>query len=346
MTRDEEARAALAALHEETFGEPVLSVEPMRADGSSRLLFRVRSASRTAVGVAHDRPEENAAFIGFSRAFRAAGLPVPEIYAEDPGAGLYLETDLGDVSLSVLVRRAHDEGRFPDAVEALYRDVVRELVRFQTEGARVFDESLCYQTRAFDVAAMKADLLYFRESFLGAVFLCPYDAGALERDFDALATRLGAADRSHFLYRDFQSRNVMIVEGRPWFIDYQSGRWGALPYDLASLLYDARADLGEAFRWRLVAVYLDELARRAPVDRDEFLSLFPGFVLIRILQAMGAYGNLGVRQGKPLFLESVPYALANLETLGKRHGVFEGLPELGRIVARMIDEPRSMRAGR
>ncbi|MFH1276877.1 MAG: phosphotransferase [Candidatus Eisenbacteria bacterium] len=343
MQRAEETRRGLADLFDKTFGEKALAIEPIRADGSTRLLFRLRGAHRSVVGVGHDRPEENAAFLGFTRAFRIAGFPVPEIEAEDAGRGLYLETDLGDETLFLLVRRAHDERRFPEGVEALYREVVRNLVRFQVEGAEIFDDSLCYQTRVFDGAAMAADLAYFREYFLQALFLCPYDGDALERDFETLRVRASGADASYFLYRDFQSRNVMISGGRPWFIDYQSGRRGALPYDLVSLLYDARAELGEPFRWRLVAAYLDELSKVIPVDRESFLALLPSFALLRILQAMGAYGNLGVRQGKKGFRESVPFALVNLRSLMERHGAFDGLPELAKIVLRMIEEPRSVR---
>lgn len=343
MGREADAGRALAALFERGTGEKPLSVEPMRADASTRLLFRIRGGGRSVVGVAHDRPEENAAFLGFSRAFRAGGLPVPEILAEDAAAGLYLETDLGDETLFLRVRRAHEEGTFPDGVESLYRKVIGNLVRFQVEGAGLFDDSLCYQTRVFDSAAMAADLAYFRECFLGTLYLRPYGGDALERDFRALLSRTSVADPSFFLYRDFQSRNVMIVGEEPWFIDYQSGRWGALPYDLVSLLYDARADLGEPFRRRLVAAYLDELSTELPVERDRFLDSLPSFALLRIFQAMGAYGNLGARQGKEGFRESVPYALANLRTLMERHGAFDGLPELAKIVVRMIEEPRSVR---
>ena len=215
--------------------------------------------------------------------------------------------------------------------------------RFQITGYDGIDFSLCYQGSEFDTDAMMRDLHYFRNCFLRLIPTVSVNDAALEKDFLALAGFLQEEQTRFFLYRDFQSRNIMIVRDRPFFIDYQSGRAGALQYDMASLLYDARADLGETCRAGLLDVYLEETARITRLDRDRFLNYFPGFVLIRILQALGAYGNLGVRQGKKWFLDSVPFALRNLAGLIDKPGMIERLPELRGVLARLTDDPDGLR---
>jgi len=336
-TRNEQSE--LIRLFEATFDEKVESIDTVRSHGSPRLLFRLRNASRSVLGVAHDDREENAAFIGFTRHFRSVGLSVPEILASDAERGIYLETDLGDESLAIRVRRAHDEDTFPEAVEDLYREVVRQLPRFQVLGHRGLDYGLCYQTREFDGEAMAKDLHYFRDYFLELVASIPYDADRLEKDFGVLIDMLEGESRSFFLYRDFQSRNVMIVDEHPRFIDYQSGRMGALAYDIASLLYDARADLGAPFREKMLDLYIEEAATLTDIDETRFREVFPGYVLIRILQALGAYGNLGLRQGKRRFLKSIPFALRNLAGLIDSEAVFDRLPTLTAALSAAVDSP-------
>jgi len=335
----------LGALFQETFRCGVDSIEPIRADGSNRRIFRIRGGGRSVVGIAHDDHDENAAFLGFSRHFRSLGLPVPEIFAERSDRGLYLETDLGDETLAVRNEEVRKSGRFPDDVEPLYREAVRLLNRFQIEGHFRLDYSLCYQGVEFDAPAIRRDLSYFTDCFLEPLSPFPYDPARLETDFDKLVRRLDGEERTGFLYRDFQSRNMMVVDGRLFFIDYQSGRRGAPHYDLASFLYDAKADLDAGFRERLVDAYLDEREAMVPVDRDRFREAFPRFALIRILQALGAYGNLGIRRGKRRFLESVPYALANLAALLKEERLFRDLPELKSLLERLTESPGAIRTG-
>ena len=335
----------LDALFQETFRCDVDSIEPIREDGSNRRIFRIRGGGRSVVGVAHDNHDENAAFLGFSRHFRSLGLPVPEIFAERTDRGLYLETDLGDETLAARNEVVRKSGRFPDDVEPFYREAVRLLNRFQVEGHDRLDYSLCYQGTEFDAPAMRRDLSYFSDRFLEPLSPFPRDRDRLEADFDRLVRRLDGEERTGFLYRDFQPRNMMIVDDRLFFIDYQSGRRGAPHYDLASLLYSAKADLDTRFRERLIHVYLDERETLVPVDRDRFLEIFPRFVLIRILQALGAYGNLGIRLGKKRFLRSVPYALANLAELLKEERLFRDLPELKSQIERLTESPGAIRTG-
>ena len=138
---------------------------------------------------------------------------------------------------------------------------------------------------------------------------------ALENDFNAFTDFLLEAPRDYFLYRDFQSRNIMLRDGLPYFVDYQGGRKGALQYDIASLLFDAKADLPPDLREHLLYDYLRALATFVPVDREDFLRYYYPYVYVRIMQALGAYGYRGFFERRAHFLQSVPYALKNIRWL-------------------------------
>jgi len=316
------------------FGEAAENIAPLRADGSARKLYRLASPSWTVIGVRGPDAAENRAFLAFSRHFRGCGLPVPEIYADDPERGIYLEEDLGDTTLFRLLTA----GRTGDAISpealGLYRMVAETLPRFQIEAGRTLDYRHCYPRAAFDRQSMRWDLNYFKYYFLRLAKV-PFHEQALEDDFERLCDFLLAAEGDYFLYRDFQSRNIMVRGGAPWFIDYQGGRRGALPYDLASLLYDAKADLPFSVRDELVARYLEAACRLAPLDRSRFLEFYPGYAYIRIMQAMGAYGLRGLYERKPQFLTSIPYAVRNLEHLLRTAALPVELPELTAVWRRL-----------
>jgi aminoglycoside/choline kinase family phosphotransferase len=278
---------------------------------------------------------ENRAFLEFSRHFRAAGLPVPEIYAEDLDQGIYLEEDLGDTTLFQLLSDGREERRLPESVVGLYRKVVEILPRFQIQAGRTLNYAFCYPRASFDQQSMLWDLNYFKYYFLRLAKI-PFSEQALEEDFERFAAFLLRADRNFFLYRDFQSRNIMIRDGEPWFIDYQGGRRGALQYDLASLAYDAKADLPSELRDELVARYLEAAARYAAIDPQDFFVYYPGFVFIRIMQAMGAYGLRGFYERKQHFLASIPYAIRNLEVLLRTVTLPVELPELTQVWRRLV----------
>ncbi|HUF89846.1 MAG TPA: RNase adapter RapZ [Gemmatimonadota bacterium] len=314
---------ALLRLYRELRGERPAAVVAVAGDGSQRTYHRLfaRDGS-TSIGAFGPDPDENRAFLSFSRAFRGIGLPVPEIHATDEAAGVWIEEDLGETTLfSVLDEaRARADGAFPESVLPVYRRVLELLPRFQVDGDAAVDYAVAHPRAAFDRQSILWDLNYFKYHFLKLARI-PFHEARLERDFDALAALLLEAPAEHFLYRDFQSRNVMVRDGAPWFIDYQGGRRGALQYDVASLLYDAKADLPETVRDTLLAHYLDALGERIAIDREAFRRQYRGFVLIRIVQAMGAYGYRGFFERKPRFLQSVPYAAANIRRL-----IDEGLP--------------------
>ena len=332
----------LTALFARHFGAAPSEIGDLRAHGSDRRLYRLRAADgRTAVGVEYAVREENAAFVGFSRHFRAAGLPVPAIYAEDLAADVYLEEDLGDETLfDALQRFRGDSPEIPPAIAFIYEQSVRLLARFQIEAGRDFPAELCYPHSAFDRRSMMWDLNYFKYYFLKLAKI-PFHEQRLENDFDALCGFLLQAPANFFLYRDFQSRNIIVRDGRPWFIDYQGGRRGALAYDLASLVLDAKANLPFAFRDHLKETYLRAASELTPVERGQFEEYFRGFALIRLLQALGAYGYRGFYEHKPHFLQSVPYAIRNLERLLavgelRHHGTPVAMPELQQALHRLV----------
>jgi len=327
----------LSELFSARFGAPPASIDELRAHGSDRRLYRLRSPEgRTAIGVENADLGENAAFVSFSRHFRSVGLPMPEIYADDRPAGVYLEEDLGDTTLFDFLQR--ERGAAPDIpaqVAAVYEQAVKLLPVIQIKAARGLDYSLCYPRGAFDRRSMMWDLNYFKYYFLKLAQI-PFHEQKLENDFDALCGFLLQAERDFFLYRDFQSRNIMVRDGQPCFIDYQGGRRGSLHYDLASLLLDAKANLPFAFRDHLKQVYLAAAAQLTDVEPRRFEKYFRAFSLIRILQAMGAYGFRGFYERKAQFLQSVPYAIRNLEHLLQDGELPVELPVLWEALHRIV----------
>jgi aminoglycoside/choline kinase family phosphotransferase len=260
------------------------------------------------------------------------------VYGNDESVGVWIEEDLGDTTLfnALVEARKYEPGSaFPTSMLPLYRRVVEVLPKFQVEGGRVIDYSVAYPRDAFDRQSILWDLNYFKYHFLKLAHV-QFNEQRLENDFGALADFLLRADTRHFLYRDFQSRNIMIVDDEPYFIDYQGGRRGAPQYDIASLLYDAKAAIPVHVRDQLLAHYLDELGRYLEFDRDEFMQLYRGYVLVRIMQAMGAYGYRCFFERKPRFLQSVPFAARNIRRL-LADGLPIEVPELQSVFERIVE---------
>jgi aminoglycoside/choline kinase family phosphotransferase len=306
----------LDQLFEQHFHSPVSRVQPLQGQlgGSGRRIIRLFGKNTSAIGILYDVREENAAFLEFSRHFRRHRLPVPEIYGEDLDRSAYLEEDFGDTTLFQFLSEHRDGDNIaPQAVKA-YRKVVAVLPRFQVEAGRDLNYKFCYPRGSFDRQSIAWDLNYFKYYFLRLAGI-PFNEQALEDDFGRLKKFLLSANRDYFLYRDFQSRNIMLRGGEPCFLDYQGGRKGALQYDIASLLYDAKADLPPELRQQLLGDYLEALGGFVDLTRDAFMQHYYAYVYIRIMQALGAYGFRGFYERKPHFLQSVPYAMKNLRWL-------------------------------
>jgi aminoglycoside/choline kinase family phosphotransferase len=326
----------LKQLFERHFHVPTERVQPLQGQlgGSGRAIVRLAGGGFTAIGILYPVREENVAFLEFSRHFRRHGLPVPEIYAEDLSQNAYLEEDLGNTTLFELLGQNRDGDVIaPLAVEA-YRKVVAALPRFQVEAGGDLNYKVCYPRSSFDRQSIAWDLNYFKYYFLRLAGI-PFNEQALELDFTRLTKFLLSANHDYFLYRDFQSRNVMLREGQPFFLDYQGGRKGALQYDIASLLFDGKADLPPELRQQLLDHYLDSLSSYISVDRDAFMEHYYAYVYVRILQALGAYGYRGFFERKAHFLQSVPYALKNLAWLAANVKLPIALPALMESLAGM-----------
>src|SRR5271156_4102755 len=331
----------LQKLFERHFHTAAAQVQPLQGKlgGSGRNIIRLSAGRQSAIGILYNVREENVAFLEFSRHFRKHGLPVPEICAEDLDHGAYLEEDLGDTTLfEFLSKHRTGENIAPDVVEA-YRKVVAVLPRFQIEAGRDLNYKVCYPRGSFDRQSISWDLNYFKYYFLRLAGI-PFNEQALEDDFDSLTTFLLSANCDYFLYRDFQSRNIMLRGGQPFFLDYQGGRKGALQYDIASLLYDAKADLPPELRQELLDLYIDRLGDFIKIEREAFLRYFYAYVYVRILQALGAYGFRGFFERKVHFLQSVPYALKNLRWLLHNVRLPIALPTLMVAFRDMLASPK------
>ncbi len=299
----------------------------IQQQGSNRIYTReTDEQGRTVIRVEGTNRDENRAFIYMARHFHDMGLPVPELYSVSEDEMSYTQEDLGDTLLFDAIRHGRETGCFLPEEKALLEKTIRALAHIQIKGARDFDWSVCFPVEAMDERSIRWDLNYFKYCFLKGTKI-EFSEPELEDDFDRLVFNLLARESSglyslneqrewSFLYRDFQSRNVMIKDGNPYFIDFQGGRRGPTQYDVASFLWQAKANIPQTLRDELINAYLDELKKLLPcMAENEWRAALPHFVLLRTLQVLGAYGYRGYFERKPHFLESIPNALRNLNEL-------------------------------
>lgn len=294
-------------------GKDADSITELPSSGSNRRYFRL-SGDQTLIGVSGTSPEENQAFLYMARHFREKGLPVPEVYAQSDDDRFYLQEDLGNMLLFDAIEKGRKSSVFDEEEKRLLHKTIRLLPRVQFVGADGFDFSRCYPQAEFNQRSILWDLNYFKYCFLKATGM-DFQENCLEDDFQKMASVLLRNASATFMYRDFQSRNVMIKEGEPWLIDFQGGRKGPVYYDVASFLWQAKARYPEDLRNELLADYMDALRQYMPVDETYFLSQLRHFVLFRTLQVLGAYGFRGYFEKKPHFIQSVPFAMDNLRVL-------------------------------
>ena len=339
--------SALFELCKAWSGEPPRQIAPITHQSAShRLYFRIESARGSVIGAYYDNVRENEVFLYFSKHFAAKDLPVPAILAESPDRTAYLQEDLGPRSLfSELEANAF---AYTPAIRDHYLRTVEALAALQIRGHEGLDYSRGLSTAGFGKQEMIWDLSYFKYYFLKRLDI-PFDEYALENDFQTLAGWLDTAAHRYFMHRDFQSRNILLPEGKPHFIDYQGGRKGPLQYDLVSLLWQARANLPMDAREALLEHYLLSVSKFIPVDQKAFSRHYYGFVLLRTLQVLGAYGLRGLVEKKAHFLESIPFALDNLGWLLENREWPIALPELRKtldhLVAKKKHFKRPLKAG-
>lgn len=327
----------LEKLFREYTGEPVEKSVEFPSSGSSRRYFRLQSEHFSLIGVWGDSLEENRAFAYMSSHFREKGLPVPRVCACSEEERVYLQEDLGDTLLFDVMKEGRDTGVWNEEVCALLKKTIRLLPAVQYRGAEGMDFGRCYPLPEFNRRSVLWDLNYFKYCFLKTAGL-DVQENLLEDDFGRLADILLHDSSDTFMYRDFQSRNVMVADNEPWLIDFQGGRKGPVYYDVASFLWQARANFPEALRETLLGEYLDELKRYTSVDEAYFRKQLRYFVLFRILQVLGAYGFRGYFERKTHFLQSIPGAIDNLRAW--LNAGFEECPYLADVLSRLVESDR------
>ena len=303
----------LKQLYQTHTGSPATDITELSSSGSNRRYFRL-SGSVSLIGVSGTSIEENNAFIYMAAHFREKRLPVPQVYCWSVDKSFYLQEDLGDTLLFQAIEKGRKSCFFDETEKSLLHKTITLLPTLQFKGAEGFDFSQCYPLPEFNRRSILWDLNYFKYCFLKATGM-EFQENLLEDDFQKMSDVLLQDHTPTFMYRDFQSRNVMVKNGEPWFIDFQGGRKGPFFYDVASFLWQAKAKFPETLRNELLEEYIDALSKYKPVDRDYFFSQLRHFVLFRTLQVLGAYGFRGYFEKKPHFIQSVPYAIENLRQL-------------------------------
>jgi aminoglycoside/choline kinase family phosphotransferase len=317
-------------------GTAINAIDKLPQAGSERHYFRIHTADKSVIATYGANLKENESFIYFSSHFKKKQLATPEIFCINEEKNIYLQEDFGDVSL---LNRLEANG-FTEEVYNLYKQSLTQLALLQVKGHEGLDYKKCLTNTAFGKQAITADLLYFKYYFLDALRR-PYDKQKLIDDFEALSNYLSHTEYKYFMFRDFQSRNIMITpDDKVHFIDYQGGMKGAPQYDVASLLWQAKANLPDDWKQHLLEDYMDgfEKVVGEPLDRETFKSQYNGYVLIRLLQVLGAYGFRGLFERKAHFLTSIPLALQNLKWFVQNQNVGIALPEFKRVLEICISE--------
>lgn len=331
-----EAINRIKKLFQQHSDESITGIDMLPQAGSERHYYRIHTDSNSYIATHGANIKENETFIYFSGHFNARHLATPKILFVNDVKDIYIQQDLGDVSL---LNELEKEG-YTENVYKLYKKSLEQLALLQVKGHEGLDYHKCLTNTEFGKQAIMADLLYFKYYFLDALRR-PYDKQKLIDDFEALSNYLSHTEYKYFMFRDFQSRNIMVTGNKEIsFIDYQGGMLGAPQYDIASLLWQAKANLPDEWKQSLLEAYLDEfeIIIGQPVDRDIFRSQYNGYVLIRLLQVLGAYGFRGLFERKAHFLTSIPMALENLKWFFNNQSIGISVPEFKKVLELCISK--------
>jgi aminoglycoside/choline kinase family phosphotransferase len=326
----------ILTLYTQWKGNEPRQVDVLPESGSNRRYFRLHGQDgETVIGTLGTNVKENETFLYFSEHFRQHNLPVPQVLAVSEDKTSYLQQDLGDTALLHIL----EEKGTSEEVYLLFQKSLQELARVQVLGDKGLDYKICLTNKEFGKQAIMADLLYFKYYFLD-VLQKPYDKQSLIDDFEALSNYLTHTEYKYFMFRDFQSRNIMVQDGKVYFIDFQGGMKGAPQYDVASMLWQAKANLPDEWKTSLLTDYMDAFEQiiQKPLDKEVFCTQYNGFVLIRLLQVLGAYGFRGLFERKAHFLTSIPFALKNLKWFIENNGLGLVLPEFRKVLDICVDD--------
>ena len=321
-----------------SIGETPIEILPIAASGSARKYYRIFTERRSMIGTYSENTEENKAFLAFSKHFHELGLNVPEVFTVNKEKTCYLQSDFGDDNLFAHVQKSLMANVGPSTGSGtlipLYKKALSHLVKLQVLGHQGLDYSKAYPTPSFDRQAILDDLNYFKYYFVKPHEEIDFNEARLGKDFEAFADFVSQAPCDFFMYRDFQSRNIMVKDNELYFIDFQGGRKGPLNYDVVSLLYQVKAQIPQAVRDELIPYYKEELKQFVNPDEVKFDLYQPYFVYLRLLQVLGAYGFRGLIQKKSHFIESIPFALKELKTWNEKHPLTD-YPELQHILSQL-----------
>ncbi len=303
--------------------------------GGDRVYYRIVQGGNSWIATYNLNIRENETFIEFSNHFYAKGLPVPQILAVNESKSIYIQSDLGNISLLDILEK---EGK-TEHVYSLFQKCLSALAKLQIQGGAGLDYNYCLTSKEFGKHAILTDLLYYKYYFLDALQY-PYDKQGLINEFELLSDQLASKDLNHFLFRDFQSRNIIVSNDEVYFIDFQGGMQGGLSYDVASLLWQAKAELSNEWKQKLVDYYIDEVQKLLPTKMDEalFRKQYNGFVLLRLLQVLGAYGFRGLFERKAHFLTSIPLGLNNLKSFLAVSPISNDTPVFASILNWMVSD--------
>lgn len=335
MRNLQEIQQELSSMFKTVTGRLPESCIPLPESGSARKYYRLRAGRQHCIGTYNPIIAENKAFFGFCNHFQLVGLPVPEVLQINHNGDCYLQSDLGDENLFKLLQQSvGDESAFENVVKH-YEDAISYLVDFQISGHKNLDYRLAYPVESFNEKAILDDLYYFKYYFLKLHPGIIFDEAKLDEDFEQLTGFISQAPSDYFMFRDFQSRNIMIHQDKTYFIDFQGGRKGPLQYDVASLLYQVKAQLPASLRNHLLKHYLHKLSHYINPQTIEFERYFPAFVYLRLFQVLGAYGFRGLIQKKRHFVESIPFALREIEQQLNQMPLPLSLPELKGVLLQL-----------
>ena len=318
-----------------SIGMTPVDIKPIAESGSARRYFRIYTAEASVIGTYNANMEENEAFFYLTEHFGKLRLPVPRLLAVDEERTCYLQSDHGDDTLFNHVQQALASGQYDGHTVDLFKRTLDQLVRFQIEGHQGLDYSKVYPVPCFDKPSVMDDLDYFKYYFVKPHAEIVFNESRLKAEFNAFADLICQAGNNFFMYRDCQSRNIMIDHDDPCFIDYQGGRKGPLQYDVVSLLYQVKAQMPQSLRDELLEHYKKALSAYLDPTSMEFDRYYPHFVYLRLLQVLGAYGFRGLIQKKAHFIESIPYALKELKSWNETHPL-EAYPELQNVILQVV----------
>lgn len=321
----------LTKAYKRVFGSTPDKYEQLPGSGSARTYIRFSCAQHTVLGVYHPCIEENIAFIDYTHQLRKHKVPVPQVWDVPGDDTLYFVEDLGDETLLSWLEKERTQGYWPKEATKRYEQVLSSLAHAQIVAGASFDYTYAHPVANFNRQSMRWDLDYFKYYFVKRSGV-KHNEYQLDRAFNRLLDRLSSIDASHFMFRDFQARNILFANNQPWLIDYQGGRRGPLQYDVVSLLYQAKARIPESIREHLIDYYIQEASKHTAINKDTFISDLYPVALLRNLQTLGAYGLRGIIEKKQHFIESIPQAVENATKLISLSGMKADLPEIVKII--------------